>query len=184
MSLTTSLNLRAGRALITGLVILAAGCTTTPGNSSTQAGNRSIESRLRELEDEKEIRGLLVQYGQYLDALKLAEFSQLFAREGTWAGKSSDYVPIKGPANIEAMLKKAYETRVYDPAHITNVHVISNVSITVRGDRASGYAKWTVLSRNEKDEPFVRQNGYYQDEYIREEGRWKFLSRLAHRDIP
>jgi hypothetical protein len=160
------------------LVMLAACCFSVIANS------QSLEERVRAIDDEREIRSLMVMYGKHLDALQLTEFSQLFAREGSWAGSSSNFVPVKGPANIKAMLEKSYEGRVYDPKRVSNVHVMSNAAITVKGDRASGYSKWTVMTRNDKDEPFVRHLGHYDDEYIREDGRWKFLTRVVHRDIP
>lgn len=160
------------------LALIAACCFSVVANS------QSLEQRVRAIDDEREIRALLVSYGKLLDALQLAEFSQLFAREGSWAGTSSNFNPVKGPANIEAMLKKSYEGRVYDPKRVSNVHVMSNATITVNGDRATGYSRWTVMTRNDKDEPFVRQLGHYEDEYIREDGRWKFWTRVVRRDIP
>jgi hypothetical protein len=184
MSLFADLMVRNGRALLAALIMVVAPCSVMADDESAQARGRSIEERFRAIEDEKEIRSLLVLYGQHLDALKLADFSQLFAREGSWAGTSSNFVPVKGPENIQAMLKKNYEGRVYDPKHITNVHVMSNATITVQGDRASGYSRWTVVSRNDKNEPFVRQLGHYEDVYVREDGRWKFLTRVVHRDMP
>jgi hypothetical protein len=175
---------RAGRALLAAIVLLVTSCGVPPDEERAQAGEPSLAERVRAMEDEKEIRNLLVLYGQHLDAMRLAEFSRLFAREGTWAGSASNFVPVKGPENIEAMLTKAFEGRVYDPAHITNVHVMSNATITVQGDRGTGYSRYTVISRNDKGEPFVRHLGHYEDEYIREDGRWKFLSRVVRREMP
>jgi hypothetical protein len=81
-------------------------------------------------------------------------------------------------------MEKAFAERVYDPEHITNVHVISNIKIDVDGDRATGYSKYSVLTRNDEDQSYIRVHGHYDDTYIREDGRWKFLSRVATRDIP
>jgi hypothetical protein len=64
------------------------------------------------------------------------------------------------------------------------VHLISNVRIDVEGERAAGYSRWTVLSRNAANEPHVRLTGRYEDVYVREDGRWEFLSRVARREIP
>jgi hypothetical protein len=184
MSLIADFNVRAGRALLAVLIVIAAPCSVMADEASAKARGPSIEERTRAIEDERDIRSLLVVYGRNLDAMKFAEFSQLFAREGSWAGPSSNFVPVKGPENIEAMLKKTFASRVYDPKHVTNLHVMTNAAITVQGDRASGYSRWTVMSRNDKEEPYVRQLGHYEDQYIREDGRWKFLTRVVQRDIP
>ena len=126
----------------------------------------------------------MVDYGQHLDKLDFAAYSQLFAREGEWNGQTTGYTPVKGPENIRAIMEKAFANRKYEPDHVTNVHLVSNIRIEVDGDRATAYSKYTVLSRNEKDEPYVRLSGHYDDVYILEDGRWKILSRSARRDIP
>jgi 3-phenylpropionate/cinnamic acid dioxygenase small subunit len=144
----------------------------------------SLQDRVQRIEDEKQIRDVMVQYGQYLDVLDLASYAQLFAKEGEWSGLLSEYTTIKGPENIRAAMEKAFAERTYDPQRITNLHLISNIKIDVDGDRATGYSRWTVLSRNESDAPHVRVSGRYEDVFIREEGRWKFRSRIARREIP
>jgi hypothetical protein len=85
---------------------------------------------------------------------------------------------------IRLAMEKAFADRTYDPDHVTNLHLVSNIRIDVDDDRATGYSRWTVLSRNGNDEPYVRLSGHYDDVYIREDGRWKFLSRIARREIP
>jgi len=148
-----------------------------------RADEASLEARLRAVEDEKAIRDVMVQYGQYLDTLDFKAYSELFAREGTWSGNTTAYKPVKGPAEIRATMEKAFGERKYDPEHITNVHLVTNVKIDVAGDRATGWSRWTVVTANEKDEPFVRLTGVYEDVFIREDGHWKFLSRVARRAI-
>jgi hypothetical protein len=41
-----------------------------------------------------------------------------------------------------------------------------------------------VLTRSDKSEPFTRVSGRYEDVFIREDGQWKFQSRIARREIP
>ena len=81
------------------------------------------------------------------------------------------------------MMEEAFAGRDYD-AKTANVHLVSNVKVSFEGNRATGFSRWTVVSRNENNEPFVRLTGRYDDVYVREEGRWKFLSRTARREIP
>lgn len=152
--------------------------------AAASAGDATLAERVQRIEDEKEIRELLVRYGRYLDSLDFKSYSELFARDGEWSGLTTGYTPVRGPAEIRATMEKAFAERRYDPEHITNLHLISNVMIQVDGDRGTGYSRWTVVTRNDKDEPFVRISGRYEDEYVREDGRWKFRKRVARREIP
>jgi ketosteroid isomerase-like protein len=157
--------------------LLGAGC-------SNNADVEALTKRVQLMEDEKQIRDMIVDYGLSLDRKDFSGYSDLFAREGEWSGQLSGMTTIKGPDTIRAAMEKNFAERVYDPEHITNLHLVSNVKVTIDGDRATGYSRWTVLSRNEKDEPYVRISGRYDDVLIREDGRWKFLSRVARREIP
>ena len=148
------------------------------------AADNTLEQRVQAIEDEKEIRNLTTLYGLYLDQKNFDGYSKLFAKEGEWSGTLSGAATIKGPDNIKAAMEKAFADRVYDPNHIVNVHLVTNVMIDVDGNRATGFMRWTVLSRNEKDEPYVRLTGRYDDIYIREDGHWKFLKRATRREIP
>ncbi len=171
------------RALFCSFILLAGLSITTSGLVS--AGELSLEQRIQRIEDEKEIRDLMILYGQYLDAGNFSAYSQLFAKEGTWNGRTSNLEDIKGPAAIQATMEKAFADRVYDPVHLGNLHLVTNVKIDVDGsDRATGYAKYTVMTRNEDNEPYVRHIGRYEDVYIREDGQWKFFSRVVRREMP
>jgi 3-phenylpropionate/cinnamic acid dioxygenase small subunit len=166
------------RSVVISLCLLgAAGCG---GNAATDA----LAKRVQAMEDEKQIRDLIVDYGLSLDRKEFSGYSELFAKEGEWSGQLSGMTTIKGPETIRAAMEKNFAERVYDPERITNLHLVSNVKVTIDGDRATGYSRWTVLSRNDKDEPYVRISGRYDDVLIREDGRWKFLSRVAKREIP
>ena len=167
------------------LIAVAVTCVTvTVDIRHAGAAEKTLEQRVQAVEDEKEIRNLTVLYGLYLDQKNFDGYSKLFAKEGEWSGTLSGATTIKGPENIKAAMEKSFADRAYDPNHITNVHLVTNVMIDIDGDRATGFMRWTVLSRNEKDEPYVRLTGRYDDIYIREDGHWKFLKRATRREIP
>jgi ketosteroid isomerase-like protein len=166
------------------VLVLSLALFAVQDGRTAAADESTLQDRVRKLEDEKQIRDLMTQYGQLLDASDFAGYSQLFAREGEWSGLLSGYTTIKGPENIRAAMQKNFADRKYDPQHITNLHLLSNFKIDLDGDRATGYSRWTVLSRNEKSEPYVRLSGRYEDVFVRENGRWKFQSRVARREIP
>jgi uncharacterized protein (TIGR02246 family) len=160
-------------------LILGAACT-----ASIDADHATMAAQLQRIDDERQIRALMVSYGQHLDSLDFESYSNLFAEDGEWSGLLGEFTTVKGPAAIRVAMEKAFAERIYDPDHITNVHVITNVKIDVDGDRASGYSRWTVMSRDDEDRPLVRLTGRYDDVFERVDGQWKFQSRRAQREIP
>ncbi|HEY4772528.1 MAG TPA: nuclear transport factor 2 family protein, partial [Steroidobacteraceae bacterium] len=66
----------AALAVSTGALVLPASAADKP----------SLEARVRKLDDEAQIRHLLVEYGHALDTRDFARYSQLFAKDGTWTG--------------------------------------------------------------------------------------------------
>lgn len=166
-------------------VFLFAAPLMLPGAGITIAGEAFPAERLQKLEAEKQIRDLIMEYARLLDSGDFAAFSRLFAEDGQWIGLlEGEWTTVQGPGNIRSMMEKVFSGRTYDPDNVNNVHLVSNISIVVDGDRGTGFSRWTVVTRNEKNEPFVRLTGHYQDVYIREDNQWKFLRRTAQRAIP
>jgi hypothetical protein len=141
----------------------------------------SLESRLRRLEDEKEIRELIVEYGRRLDARDFSGYARLFASEGEWIGGLGR---AKGPAAIEAMLVKGLGSDAADPRTVTSFHLFGNFQIEITGDRATGYSRLLYLTRSADGTPVSSRGGHYDDTFIREDGHWKFLRRVVVGDIP
>jgi uncharacterized protein (TIGR02246 family) len=156
----------------------------TAGGGCSAGTEEALADRVRTIEAEKEIRDLMVSYGQYLDAKDFESYSRLFAREGKWSGLLGEFTTVTGPDSIREAMERAFAGRTYDADHITNIHLISNIKINVDGDDATGYSRWTVMSRDAEDRPRIRLSGRYDDVFIREDGQWKFLSRVASREIP
>jgi len=146
------------------------------------AAANGLESRVQKLEDQEAIRQLLVEYGHDLDTLDLVAYSKLFAKEGTWKGGIGS---AKGPDAILAMLQKATaKSPPYDPNKVRSFHLMTNFYIQVDGDRAKARSKWTFIGRSQDNKIEPRLAGHYDDTFIREDGKWKFLSREAPHDIP
>jgi 3-phenylpropionate/cinnamic acid dioxygenase small subunit len=156
--------------------------TTGVGKPSAgvRAASRSIEERLQALEDEREIRELLIFYAQRLDGRDHAGYAALFAREGRWSGKMGDYT---GPAAIEKMLVDAFGPTPAGFQNTNNFHLMSNMIIRVDGDRASAQSRITYFERNDL-RPEAKLAGRYDDELVREDGRWLFLHRHVVGEIP
>lgn len=135
---------------------------------------------IQRLADIEEIRTLLLNYGRLLDDRKLADYSQLFARDGEWIG---GFGGARGPANILAMMQKAFVSLPNDPSS-RNYHILTNILVDVKGDKASAWSRWTFMVPSADKKPVAMVAGRYEDELIREDGRWKFLRRVVIADIP
>jgi uncharacterized protein (TIGR02246 family) len=140
----------------------------------------SLGDRLRVLEDRDEIRRLLVAYAATLDARDLKAYAALFARDGEWTGASGHG---RTPDGIRAMLEEALGPNPPAPGP-THRHLVANEQIEVDGDRATAVSTWMLASRTEGDVPELTLLGHYLDTLVREDGRWRFLTREAHVDIP
>jgi len=110
------------------------------------------------------------------------EICRLFAQKGTWTGS---FGTATGPTEILAMLRKSLGSMPpYDPAKVRSFHLMTNCVIHLDGDRATATSRWTNFGRTEDNKLVPRLAGRYEDVFVRENGKWKFLSRLAPRDIP
>lgn len=140
----------------------------------------TLEERLQSLLDTEEIRNLLLDYGITLDRRDLFAYSRLFARQGSWTGP---YVgSATGPDAILALLEEKLSPHVADTAGAH--HLMTNMRITVSGDRATAWSRWTYVVPGPKRAPTLLLSGHYDDELVREEGGWRFLSRVVHGDLP
>jgi hypothetical protein len=65
---------------------------------------------------------------------------------------------------------------------LSNVHLLGNEIITVDGDTGTSLSKWVFVMTAE-DGPDVVFVGRYTDEFVRENGAWKFKLRTVTGDI-
>lgn len=138
-----------------------------------------IARRLQVMEDREAIRSLIIAYGRAHDGRDYKAYSQLFAREGLWV---SGMGTAKGPDAIFEFLDKSIG---HNPVPDSGTyHVMSNEQIDIDGDHASAFTKWVYLTISADNTPNVTYLGHYVDEFIREDGAWKFLRRESFRDIP
>jgi hypothetical protein len=133
---------------------------------SVVARRRTVEERLKILEDIEAIKRLKHEYCFALDRRDWSSVAELFAREGV-----VDYGPI-GNAKGRKAIRKLFVERI-SRSFTFFAHMAHNPIIDVKGDRATG--KWyfdipsTVAPRRAR---WIA--GWYEDEYIREDGDWRF----------
>src|SRR5687767_8672666 len=139
------------------------------------AQSPSVETRLKQLEDKEQIAQVLIDYGRHLDSRDLAAYAALFATDGEWVG---GFGTVKGRANIQAFMEKSLGT---GPNRGGSYHIMSNVVITVKGDSATAWSRWTFVTPGERGAT-IAQAGRYDDTLVRENGAWKFKRRVASND--
>ena len=140
----------------------------------------SVIARLQILEDREDIRALILAYGEAHDGRDYKAFSELFATEGEWIGGMGI---AKGPEAIFALMDE-FIGHNPQPGGSGSYHVISNEQIVIDGDLATAKSKWIFVTAGAENKPTWVYLGHYDDEFIRENGVWKFLRREAPADIP
>lgn len=142
----------------------------------------SIEMRLQRLEDREQINELLVAYGATLDRHDFVAFGQLFAQDAEYAAGPGP--ATRGRAAIQAQLEKTITT---NPSNLPppNFHISFNPSILLDGERATvrslgAYVAPDPATKTTRMVFFVA----YQDELVRQQGRWLFKRRAISSGAP
>ena len=139
----------------------------------------SLAARVQVLEDREAIRALILAYGQAHDHRDYRTFADLFASNGEWVGGLGT---AKGPQAIFELMDKTIGHKPL-PNGSGTYHVMTNDQIKIDGDRATATTKWIYLTANDDNSPKLTYLGHYDDEFIRENGHWKFLRRQTASDI-
>jgi uncharacterized protein (TIGR02246 family) len=163
------------------LKVLVALSAMFPPLALAQTAGLTVEERLQRVEDELAIRRLLVDYSSTQDARDYAGYAALFAKDGEWVnGKNSH----KGRVAIQKMLVDLYGTP--PPAYVNteSYHITSNPQVDVHGDRATARSRHLLIMRGPKGEPTPVLGGRYEDDLIREDGKWKILRRVDYPVMP
>jgi len=148
--------------------------------SARAADLASLAARIQVLEDREAIRALILAYGTAHDHRDYRTFASLFATNGEWVGGLGS---AKGPDAIFQLMDKTIGHNP-QPNGSGTYHVLTNDQIEIHGDRASATTKWIYITPGPDGAPKLVYLGHYDDQFIRENGVWKFLRREAPADIP
>jgi hypothetical protein len=162
-------------------VLAAAGLAAGgAAKAATGSGHMDSNARLQRLEDIEEIRRLLVDYGRHLDRRDFRAYAALFAERGVWDG---GFGAATGPAEIQAMMEKSIGGQLIEGGQ-SNFHLLTNFEIEVEGDQGRAWSRWTFVAQDPDKRARVLYAGRYNDELVREGGRWKFRRRTVAGDLP
>jgi uncharacterized protein (TIGR02246 family) len=128
---------------------------------------KTLEERLRALDDIEEIRKLKARYAAACDDNYNADaIAELFAEDAVWDAGAL------GHAEGRAAIRKLFSgvAKFFPFA----MHFLMNPNIEVDGERATG--QWYLLQPGTlaKGNQAVWLDALYQDEYVRIDGRWLF----------
>ena len=168
------------RTILAAAVLAPCGLAAAQAQAPVNVGD--VNARVRALEDREAIRTLWAEYGRTLDARDFTAFAGLFARDAEFVGGPGS--PAKGPAAIGTFLEKAIGTN-YPNSKGRNFHLYFNETIDLRGDEGSAVSKGGFLMTNaENAKADVLLLATYRDQFVREDGRWKFKRREVIGEIP
>jgi len=167
--------------LLIALGALSVSCSQQNAETSEQAAKvDALAERLAVLEAREEIRALILAYGQAHDHRDYKAFAALFADDGEWV---SGMGRARGPEAIFQFLDDAIGHNPL-PQGSGTYHIMSNEQIEVNGDSATATTKWVYVTKAPDDTPLFTYIGHYEDQFIRENGVWKFQRRQSFREIP
>lgn len=139
----------------------------------------ALAARVQVLEDREEIRALILAYGRAHDHRDYRSFANLFATNGEWIGGLGS---ATGPDEIFRLMDETIGHNPL-PEGSGTFHIMTNEQIEIDGDRASSTTKWLYLTPGDDNSPKPTYLGHYDDQFIRENGEWKFLRRQSVSDI-
>jgi uncharacterized protein (TIGR02246 family) len=165
------------------LTVLVLGCALAACGQSNQekaAAVATLQQQVAELQAREAIRELFTSYGRTLDGRDFKAFGQLFAKDSEYVG-GGGMGTSHGPDEIAAALEKVITTN----ASGANLHMYANEHINVTdGDTATALSRGAFYVQDEKGGPKPLMWATYKDEFVRENGTWKFKRREVIGDIP
>jgi hypothetical protein len=131
--------------------------------------DRTPDDRLRELEDREELRELIARYA-HRTMLGVSP-ADMFTDDGAivWRFPGHDAQEVRG----REALDHSYGASAAEAEH--PLPMLHNVLLEIDGDRAFGLCSNEV--RVTQDGQSTIGSGYYEDEFWREDGRWRFALR-------
>jgi len=155
---------------ITLFCVCAAVAAGSLASVTAQAPN-ALAARVQTLEDRDAIRALLVSYAHTLDTRDFDAFERLWAKDSEFIGGGGNNA--KGPKAIRDLLQGLLTKNAASVAG-RDFHLVMNQTVDVNGDAATGYSRGTWVNTNaEKRLQWSIITNYY-DQFVREDGRWKF----------
>ena len=128
------------------------------------------------LEAKDAIRELMAAYAQAMDACRFADVGACFAPDAEWI---TDYGAARGPDEIAKFIGGIVPVKGEGPQR---KHYITNIIITVDGERASAVSDYLIIRESENGLIPV-MGGTYRDKFIKTPAGWRFSRKELVHDI-
>lgn len=156
------------------LLVLAISCTPADTNTSSYA------------EDRAQIEDLQARYLFALDSFDLDTYVSTFTEDGVL-----DIIEYQARGRDEIRKKMEEARPVFKPSSEneqtshppTSRHNITNIVLKIEGDKAEGRAYWFHYGNNNPERKAVVDSyGHYEDELVKESGKWLFKKRVIYNE--
>jgi uncharacterized protein (TIGR02246 family) len=127
-------------------------------------------------EEKDAIREVMARYCHALDACRFDDVASLFAEEGEWM---TDYGQARGRTEIAAFIAGVVPKKGEGPQR---KHYITNIVITLEGDRARSVSDYLIIRESENGLIPV-MGGTYKDLFVKRGADWLFLRKELVHDI-
>lgn len=154
------------------------GCIAIEDHGGPAGASSSERAELAELRAQNEIRALIADYGRTLDARDFDAFATLWARDAEYVGGGGGGGAVVGPQAIADSLRSIFAANPSGLAGAT-AHFFGNEEIEVSGTRGTGTSLGAFLAQDEDGRFEIVILARYEDDYVRENGRWKFARRVV-----
>lgn len=129
----------------------------------------NLEARIRKVEDFQDISNLQARYSFLIDTSQIDELVTLFAEEFIWEVGFKKMTKVTTKPDLHELLTKASKGNSF------MIHQPITPYIEINGDTAKGiwYLLGMITSITSHGEEAKWTQGQYNNEYIREDGKWK-----------
>lgn len=136
----------------------------------------ALQAEVASLRAREDIRELIHAYGRTIDTRDFAAFAALWTDDAEYVGGGNG-APVIGARAIGEFMA---DIIARNPSGLgePNAHVFFNETIVVDGDRATG-TSMSAFVTTAPDGPVMSIVARYEDEYVREDGGWKFARRAV-----
>ena len=143
---------------------------------------KALEARVRTLEDIQEINKLQRIYGYYLDDKMYDEAADLFADEGASIDMGSfAYIGKEGVRRfLRSMIPEGVTQEEVKRWLSLHMQLQGVVDVNPDGKTAKGRWQMFCMAGRPDTEDSLMQHGVYEDEYVKEGGKWKIKTLLYH----
>jgi len=137
-----------------------------------------LTARIQRLEDLAEIQQLKAQYCAGCDDdHNSVTLMKLFVEDAVW--------DFKGTARCEGIPAiREFMDNLRASGRIKNsAHMVTNPNIVIDGDRATGHWRFMMIYTGNVGDgttQFHRIIGFYQDEFVKRDGKWYFQSLIPN----